>query len=107
MTKAEILKWLLFVGSSPVTYQEVLERYPQREIKDKFWQREKFSMMFSGWENEGFVVGNKVEVYKKDDLLGWVVEYSLTDKAKDRLNGKRIKKTGWEGAIAKYRRRKL
>ena len=106
MTKAEILKWLLFVGSSPVTYQEVLERYPQREIKDKLWQERKFTMKFSEWEGGGFVAGSRVDVYKNGDLLGWVVEYSLTDKAKSRLNGKRIKQTGWEATLTKLKRRK-
>lgn len=104
MTKAEVLKWMLFVGNEPIEWNELLKRHPDAD-KDGTQKRYRFELKFGGWQINNFVGYSKQDV-KVDEGISYILKFHLTDKARDRLNGKRIKKTGWEGAIAKYRRRK-
>lgn len=94
MTKAEIMKWLLFVGSEPVEWIDVLRKHPDSGVNPDEWspvqhkQYAKFEVKSNKWERDGFVAHTKEEV-KVPEGESYILRFYLTDKAKAKLQGKR------------------
>ena len=84
MTKAEVAKYLLVVGSEPVVWVELMRSWTGN--RGSFSSKEilSFNIKAANWLRDGFIDWTSV---------GGVAEnrYYLTDKAKAKLQGKRRK----------------
>jgi hypothetical protein len=96
MTKAEIMKWLLFVGSEPIEWTDALRKHPDSGVnpaewhKDQHKQYQKFEATFYKWESDGFIAYTEEEIQVPEGK-SYILRFYLTDKAKAKLHGKRRK----------------
>lgn len=97
MTKVEIMKWLLFVGSQPTDWYGVVKKHPDSGGKAENWNNMyeynmhlKFQQKFDKWQTSGFVT-SETEKIKVDEGSSFLIRYYLTDKALAKLQGKRSK----------------
>lgn len=88
MTKAEIAKYLLLVGSEPVYWSELM-----RAWLGTGWSKDflKFSKQAGIWLRDGYL--ESTQYAKKEGRVSteWEAKYRLTDKAIAKLQGKRSK----------------
>jgi hypothetical protein len=96
MTKAEILKWMLFVGNEPIEWMKLLHKHPDSGYEAGGWNEvqfkkyQKFEGKFEKWQTDGFVEHSEEEL-KVDEGKSYILRFYLTDKAKAKLQGKRRK----------------